>query len=286
MTYFYNQQRRGDIRGLIREEVRRFIQSGDFIQAQVPRSVPQRSVRTDLIEGTSTLVSGAKGQQSVLASNLTLPGQAQAYDEVNAFKTDSEIVEKYIFLKQTNRWHKFGEIPIVTQIPSSPNKGDEVYFNDSGTYWHFLCFEPDEIPYPWVFLGGAPKFDIVPTSEQCTSSTYSNLATPGPTITVALPGEYDIEIGARTHSSTPNQEFWMSYSIGATAAADADALDVHSGPNGTVSHTSFHAYRFKRKTLSSANTTVQAKYRNNGAGLSSHWTERSLVIRPVRVAKA
>jgi hypothetical protein len=171
---------------------------------------------------------------------------------------------------------------LVTSLPT-PTLGRTVFYNvGSGIVWHLVCYDPNAT-YPWAFVGGPPLSALVAASEQRTATGYGDLATVGPSITLPLPGDYDVKIGARIHSSTANKENWMSYQIGATAASDTDALDTHSGPSGTFSHTSFHSYREKRKTGLSA-VTLTCKYKIQDSGDGAWWTERSISATPVRVA--
>jgi hypothetical protein len=179
--------------------------------------------------------------------------------------------------------------PLVTDLPVAPQDGDEVYYladSTNGIVWHFRFRTNAPSVYRWEAVGNqVPLFALVPNSEQRTGATgYGDLATVGPSITLPLPGDYDVKIGARPHSGTPNKENWMSYDIGSTGAVDADALDTHTGPSGTFSHTSIHGYREKRK-LGLGAVTLTCKYKVQDPADSGWWTERSISAAPIRVGR-
>lgn len=127
--------------------------------------------------------------------------------------------------------------------------------------------------YPWKKIGGPPLLAEIATSQTTTSTTYAALATAGPSITVPLGGDYDVEIGCRSLHSANNA--LMSYDIGGTGAVDADAI--------TGAGTSFESGpRKRRKIALAAGTALVSKYKGNGAGTAT-FAERLMTVDPVRV---
>lgn len=173
--------------------------------------------------------------------------------------------------------------PIVTQLPSNPQFGDVVtYIADAtnGVAWS-LQYDGSG-SYPWKFVGGPPLFDLVSaTGQTTTSSSYTALATAGPTLTLPLAGDYDVNISAQTASTAAaHYAGFSSYDVGATAANDAWAVmfGVNYGP-GYGSN----ADRTYRHTGLAASTSLVAKYRTPQS-VQVYFNERILTATPVRVA--
>lgn len=178
-----------------------------------------------------------------------------------------------------------GGISLVTSLPGSPSTGDQVMFTDSLTVptyrWHLIYNASDSGSYNWQYIGGTPMVAEVATEQSTSSSTYTDLATTGPSITVPLAGDYDVEIGARlTHNGT-NNGAWMSYAIGGAGAVDADGIAAYS-PLALGAYASLA--RTKRQTGLSASTALVAKYKEQNASASSAFAGyRFMRVTPVRV---
>lgn len=153
------------------------------------------------------------------------------------------------------------------------------YLADStnGVFWELVFDGEGEMP--WKYIGGSPLFSEVTTQETTTSETFGALATAGPSVTVPLKGDYDVGLGCRILNSTTTGSSLMSYSIGASAAVTADAIDHFPG-NG--SNLTAHEQRTKRKTGLAASTALVSKYRRQTAG-NATFSARWMSVTPVRV---
>lgn len=170
-----------------------------------------------------------------------------------------------------------GAIPtLVDALPASGYDGQEVYYvadATNGVVWHLRYREAASGSYKWEVVGGPPLFAEVVTGETTTSTSYANLATTGPSVTVPLAGDYDVAVGAMMNNSGANASA-VSYAIGAAAAQDADGAR-HDGTNYAS------VCRVRRKAGLAASTALVAKYVVGGGTGDFH--RRWLSAAPVRV---
>lgn len=174
---------------------------------------------------------------------------------------------------------KVAAVPEVTALPARALVGDEVDYvadQSAGVLWRFRYRGSGASP--WAFVGGPAVVNEVEDQEATTSTSYDDLATDGPTITVALPGDYDVTITALQLSDTANRNQFASYAIGSTAASDDDAAYGVSTTN--VGFTLISQTR--RKTLE-AGTVLLAKYKVSAD--EGTFERRRLAITPVRVGR-
>jgi hypothetical protein len=172
---------------------------------------------------------------------------------------------------------------LVTQMPRVAQDGDEVYFladATNGIVWH-LRYRKDTNPtYPWEFVGGPPLWEEIATSQGTTTTTYTDLATVGPAITVPLAGVFYVSHGASLQAATAAiTEGTMSYEIGGTAASDDDWIYFV----GRDQFDAAQCARTRRKTLATAGTTLTAKYRAQ-SGTQANFDDRWIAVEPIRVA--
>lgn len=176
---------------------------------------------------------------------------------------------------------------IVMALPSSPPIGARCIFKAAaGIYWE-LIYTKESSEYPWNVIGGPPLFAEVVTNQGITSSTYGNLATVGPEITLPLKGDYMVAIGAGIYDSGPvNTDATMSYAIGASAAADADSIDTNSFslPSNVSAVIPGGLSRVRKKTGLGAVALV-AKYKSsaNSGSATATFYNRWMRVDPLRV---
>jgi hypothetical protein len=173
-----------------------------------------------------------------------------------------------------------------TTLPVSPADDEEYILVDSTTAptyaWRFRYDTAVSGSNKWEFVGGAPAFDLVATAESTTSTSYTNLSTTGPSIVVPRAGEYLIAHGAfidKTGGTLGTG--YMSYAIGATAAAEADRITMETGDAGTTPSASLT--RTNLKTFAASDDIV-AKYKVTSGPDTFAYSERWMTILPVRVA--
>lgn len=120
---------------------------------------------------------------------------------------------------------------LVSALPGSPVDGQEIYFQSTamaadGIAWHLRYRATASSVYKWEFLGGAPLYNLVAQNAGTASGTYTDLATPGPDVTVPLAGDYMVAQGCGAANSNVSQEAYMSYAVGATVASDVDVAKM------------------------------------------------------------
>lgn len=172
---------------------------------------------------------------------------------------------------------------VVSSLPGSPYDGQVVsYLADAtnGTVWRLKYRAGSASAYKWEFVGGSALVAEIATSEGTASTTYTALATAGPSVTVPLAGDYDVEISALGSSSgTDNEPIMMSFDTGATAAIDGDAASTGSFVATYVAQLG----RTRRKTGVAAASAITAKYRSNKSPQTVTFKNRRLSVRPIRV---
>lgn len=168
-------------------------------------------------------------------------------------------------------------------LPASPTDGQEYILVDSvtlATYqWRFRYNAGSSNTDKWEFIGGAPVYAAVETSQTTTSTSYAALATAGPTITVPRAGVYRVEFGCNLFcNAAVGNTAVASYDVGAVAATDADSISA-----GDASSTGQHTVsRMNQHTGITASTAFTMKYKvtSNTGTFKSRW----MAITPVRVS--
>lgn len=168
---------------------------------------------------------------------------------------------------------------IVTAFPTEGvGRGDVcriVADATKGVIWEFVYDGVGELP--WKFQGGPPLFDEVLTDQATSSAAYTALTTAGPSVTIPVKGDYDVEVGCRSWSGGTAYGF-MSYKVGGTAASDEDARrDI-----GGVSGMGGGGTRPRRKTGLAATISLVAQYRSGTGGTSVNFEDRWMRVCPVR----
>lgn len=121
-----------------------------------------------------------------------------------------------------------------------------------------------------------PASDFVATNEATALTTYVNLATVGPTVTVTTGTQALVLIYCALSSSTAAGRSWMAYGItGATALAAG--TDRAIGLDGVL--TQAIGAMFLQTGLTSGSNTFQAKYTATGA--TSSFSNRRIAVIPL-----
>lgn len=174
-----------------------------------------------------------------------------------------------------------GVPPLVSSLPGTPVDTQEVYYladATNGVIWHLRYRAASASTYKWEYLGGPALQGFVATTETTTSTVYVSLATPGPTVTAPLPGDYRVEHGCASYVTTPPNGAKMSYDVGATPAVSAD--DALSAGGSAA----FSVGTVRKKTLTAATTTITAKYAAQASAAGTcGFLNRWLKATPIRV---
>lgn len=172
---------------------------------------------------------------------------------------------------------------LVSSLPGSPFDGQEIYYSadpTNGVVWHLRYRSAAGGSYKWEFVGGGQLTAEVAAAEFSNSSSYVDLATVGPSITVPLAGDYEVAFGAEMTAGSTLSTF-VAVKFGAAAASDADAVRA-STSLGAATVVDYSVARTMRRNLSTAASTVKLVYKApTGAGATA--ANRFLAIRPVRV---
>lgn len=239
---------------------------------------------------TSFTINHALGTSDVFVSVREASGNLSiVYPEVQV--TDANNV-KVIFdvAPASNAYRVFvtqgvGAPPAyVTTLPGSPYDGQEVYLQvdaTNGINWHFRYRAGSASAYKWEFLGGPPLDSRVDALEISTSTTYVDLTTAGPSVTVPRAGDYELSFGCFPFNGEANEYVRMSPRIGSTAPVDADSATLY----GQVSGQSGSAIARTIVKTCAASDLIKCQYLGTVAGgtnFNAAW--RWLSVIPVRVS--
>lgn len=187
------------------------------------------------------------------------------------------------FLKtvgSTPTWAAGATITAVTALPGAPSDGDVIRFTDSltaPTYSWLLQFENEKASNKWVHIGGSVLKEVV-TNEATATSSYTALATAGPSFTIPIAGDYVVEIGAAIEVTGNGTIARMSYDIGGTGAVDGDSIQAESEAAGAAWH---EPSRAMIKTGLAVSTALVAKYKVSAN--STPFEKRWMRITPIAV---
>lgn len=157
--------------------------------------------------------------------------------------------------------------------------GDEVYLiadAATGVLWH-LVYESTETTYKWRYIGGPPLVVTLLTAEGTSSATYVDLTTPGPTVVAPRAGDYDVAVGSMGASSSANDTYHQSYTVGAVASSDVWA---HRSPCSSFGFGSA-AEKTWRQAAVAASASIKAQYKCNTGAVT--FSNRVIRLTPVRI---
>lgn len=112
----------------------------------------------------------------------------------------------------------------VSSLPGSPHDNQEIFLladSASGAVWNLRFLKSTG---KWHFIGGAPVYKVVETSETTASGAVTDLATVGPTYTPLVPGDYLVRFGATVGNNTASQASVAQLIYNAATATDDRAL--------------------------------------------------------------
>lgn len=172
---------------------------------------------------------------------------------------------------------------LVTALPTTGTAGQIIYYDTGtdGVVWAFRYDAASASAYKWQFIGGAPLVNVVSTGgtdETTTSTSYTNLTTAGPTVTVPLAGDYDshFDIEAFRNDGGAGTDAYVAFQHGSTNNA-ADAERISNGSGQLVPGSAQ-----RRWTGMAASDVIQAKYRVSSS-TGRFRGQRTMSVTPVRV---
>lgn len=175
-----------------------------------------------------------------------------------------------------------GIIPVVKNLPTNPNDGDEIYFladDTNGVMWHLRYRKASASIYKWEFIGGqALQTQANTTVSMGTLSAFTDFSDALPTIVLPLSGDYDLEYGAElTHTGTGQGIFIQPVATG-LAAGSQNAYIQFVQAAAANSQRSVQYTRYRATGISG---TLKLQYFVGATGGSAD--RRKLLATPVRV---
>lgn len=168
--------------------------------------------------------------------------------------------------------------PLITDLPNIVLDGDIVSFvadDARGIVWR-LRYQDGGGDYPWSLIGGAPLVADVVTDQGTSGTSYGDLTTAGPSVTVPLAGDYTIAFGAHSYSSGAGTNYVSPYLGAAATDGNASQVDFTAGSKLACQ------VRTLPSTTLKAGDLVNLQYKV--ASGSGQFRNRWLTVMPIRVA--
>jgi len=169
-----------------------------------------------------------------------------------------------------------------TTPPASPNDGDMWIFPadaTNGVNWQFRYDAGSASASKWEYVGGPPLLSAVGATETtATASAWTNVATPGPIVTIPRAGDYMLQIQAMLFKTAADTNVQVAVGVGDFTATLFSVIgSVYASgavvfPNAT-----------QRVAGIAASAALRLKYWQTAAGTMSVGN-RTLLVTPVRVS--
>lgn len=165
--------------------------------------------------------------------------------------------------------------------PASPNDGDLWLYTGigSGINWLLRYNAGSASTYKWEWLGGSAADSYVATAESTLSTTYTDLATVGPQVTVPRAGEYKVEFGAVCQPNASASIAAATLFVNAVQQAEGVVGFTTAGGNSEWSAST----RTATKTFA-VSDVVKLKYITGSGAINGTFTQRWLKVTPIRVS--
>jgi hypothetical protein len=138
------------------------------------------------------------------------------------------------------------------------------------------------VPTTALALNGAQTANVA-TDETTTSTTFTDLTTPGPavTVTIGASGLALVGLFAQTYNTVSGGQTYMGYAIsGATTASAGNTNVVFTQQNSTTPFVQGASGIFLATGLNPGSTTFTAKYDQQNSG-TGHWSNRTIFVIPL-----
>lgn len=184
-------------------------------------------------------------------------------------------------------------VPTATVLPTNPVDGQEVYFiadATNGVIWHLRYNAGSASAYRWEYIGGPSLKAAVGAQETLAgaTNTWYDPTTPGPSVTVPLAGDYDINFGAAPNHGIASLAYYFNVgvAIGAANPITANLLTRWGPRSSSVSTTGVAIAGSLRLTALTALTALKLKYLAVFEDSLTHAfavQQRWIDVKPVRV---
>lgn len=159
-------------------------------------------------------------------------------------------------------------------LPSAPSDGQDFYYSlPNGGQWHFRFNERTGL---WDFAGGPPLVSDVGDSEGTTSTSYADLTTDGPSLTMPFAGRYNFNAGANVFQSGTFYYWVIGLKIG--SASEEEWIAIH--PTTGASDNYFSPSRAGERDVGAAGDVCKLRYKTTG-GTTVSFRYRFLHATPV-----
>lgn len=246
-----------EIQAMMRREIEAHARGPQFNSHQTPRGTAQSRVARYFRD--------------------RLPLNPRELDEVTLLVEGQPVP----LLFYSGQWRQLGPAPLVTAMPTADNRFDGMMVDyvasaTDGIVWTFRYTDDTghSSTYPWEFVGGGSIWDYESAQQTTGSTSYVNLGTVGPDVTIPLAGDWRVDLGADFFNNATTYSL-MSFAIGGTAASDVNSVLCSAANEITCS-------RWQVLTSIAASTQLLTKYRV--AGGTGQWAKRWIAITPIRVA--
>lgn len=164
--------------------------------------------------------------------------------------------------------------------PGSPSDGMLWRYSPStGVNWLFQ-YDSSLATYKWVFLGGPDLYTRVATDQGTASTTYVDLATVGPSVTLARAGIYNVQYGCQMYNSGSGNINLVGLSV--AGGTPNDATQGESARHRSTAVTTIDAGAWMHHQITAAATNVVKLQYRVTAG-TGNFTQRVLRIVPVQI---
>jgi hypothetical protein len=164
--------------------------------------------------------------------------------------------------------------------PASPYEGQTIYETDTdlvksynGSSW--VTIGPTTIPTAAITAFGSARVD---TSQTTTSTSYTDLTTSGPAVTLTTGTSALVIVGARISIAALSSSCYMSYAVsGSSTVSATDGRSVNStSPGGEHESGKQMSYASVITGLTAGSNTFTAKYRVSGN--TGTFSERQIIV--------
>lgn len=175
----------------------------------------------------------------------------------------------------------------VTSLPSSPVDGQTVVYAadaSNGVMWTLRYRAASSSSYKWEFVGGPPLWSQADGTERTktvAASTWSDIHTSDPSVTVPLAGDYAIQHRARLSVNSGAATFYLGIKVGSTEASTTDVLSTSFYESLATAGVTPNVTGVK--TGIAASTAITQRYWQNAGTVTFARMQANLTVTPVRV---
>jgi hypothetical protein len=150
----------------------------------------------------------------------------------------------------------------------------------AGVLWPLKYNSGSGSAYKWEGHGCGFVYATIATDESTASTTYVDLATVGPSITVPRAGDYEVEWNCASYNTAGGPINYAAVKRGGGATSDNDAITW--APGATIATPGETGSRKMVLLGLAAGDVIKIQYRTSSGTV--HFLNRALFVRPIRVS--